>query len=754
MTSPAHPHRLVAAMTAWQAVVPFAPWLVDQAGTAWLGAPPRDLLPANGLQTGRMPDDQPWIGLWTEGDADGWCAGLTGVSPEQAAGAEALLRQAIESVRMVDQPLDLGHWSHHALRGLAQALGSGDGDLQSVLGTALHDARAALPARVMAVAVLDDDHGTLDVVAGVGAALSLVRDVMETLPPGWGRDLAKGEPVALPDSMLPWGPGFAIPLLSESGSQGWLLVWSEKASRGAWLGRAGWIASHLALMIGAVRRESDWQEALLGIFAAVAATVDGKSPHSAGQSGRATLLALAIADEMGTAGIARRDLRLAGLLHDIGNIVVPDAILTKKGTLNPAEIAEIRQHPLAAARMLGSIPRLAEVRRAILHHHERWDGTGYPERMVGNAIPVGARILAVADAFIALLSPRPYRDALSLDGALTEIRSQFGAQFDPEVGEALLRCLERDPGLIASLTVVSAAGEPGRSGSTGPLAGTGVEAMALRLPVMPDTVRRLHDLAALDPKPPAEVISLLSTDPALSARIMRYANSRKLGFARQITTVSQAVMLLGADKVCNLALGFGLYDSFLSGESQFTPWEYIGPHGLLTATGARLLCQAMGLEAMEDEAFMAGMLHDVGRALLAQEHPDLYARVNERQAAGEDLLVLERALLGTDHAAVGARAAQAWGLPHSLVQAIAQHHDADNVPAGSLPAIIAAASELARLGEQKLSITAELRGVLCTWLSLEAEILDTVVRAMTGEANPILVSLRPGSARPGRSQKG
>lgn len=754
MTSPAHPQRLAAAMTAWQAVVPFAPWVVDEAGSAWLGTPPRDLLPANGLLSGRLPDDQPWVGLWTEGNAGGWCAGLTGVTADQRSAAEALIRQAVESARIADRGLDLGHWSHHALRGLAQALGAGDGDLQSVLASALHDARAALPARVMAVAVIDDVHGTLEVVAGVGAALTTVRDAMEALPPGWGRDLSQGEPVALPDGLQPWGPGFAIPLLSEAGSQGWLLVWSEQASRGAWLGRAAWIASHLALIIGAVRRESDWQEALLGVFAAVAAAVDGKAPHTAGQSGRATLLALAIADEMGAVAIARRDLRLAGLLHDIGNLVVPEAILTKKGTLNAGEIAEIRQHPVAAARMLASIPRLADVRRAILHHHERWDGTGYPERLGGQAIPVGARILAVADAFIALLSPRPYRDALTLEGALAEMRAQFGAQFDPDVGEALLRCLERDPGLIASLTTVAAGDEAGRSGSTGPLGGAAGEAMALRLPVMPDTVRRLHDLAAVEPKPPAEVISLLSADPALSARIMRYANSRRLGFARQITTVSQAVMLLGADKVCNLALGFGLYDSFLSGESQFAPWEYIGPHGLLTATGARLLCQAMGLEAMEDEAFMAGMLHDVGRALLAQEHADLYARVNERQAAGEDLLMLERSLLGTDHAVVGARAAREWGLPDSLVQAIAHHHDPAGVAPGSLPAIIAAASELARLGEQKQGISAEWRRTLGDWLAVTPTALEPVIAAMTGEANPILVSLRPGAVRPGLSAKG
>jgi putative nucleotidyltransferase with HDIG domain len=742
-------------MAAWQALIPCAPWVTDADGQAWLGTPPVPPAPAEGLLAGQLPDGQPYVCLWSDGPAGGACAGFSGVTPETTAAAEALLRQTLDAQQPSPvEPIDLGYWSHQALHGLAQSLGGGGQDLQTVLGTALHDARSALPARVMALALLDDELGTLDVVASAGASLPTMRDYIEMLPPGWGPELAKGQPLLLPESMMGWDTGYAIPLIAVGASHGWMLVWGTAAGQEDWMHRASWIATHLALMIGAVRRENDWQEALLAIFAGVAAAVDAKASYTTGQSGRATLLALAIGDEMGQAGIPRRDLRLAGLLHDVGNIVVPDAILGKKGTLNAAEIAEMRQHPLAAARMLAGIPQLTEVRRAIQHHHERWDGTGYPERLAGNAIPVGARILAVADAFIALLSPRPYRDALPLDGALAEIRSQFGAQFDPDVGEALLRCLERDPGLIASLTVVSPGTEAGRTGSTGPLGAPSLEGMALRLPVMPETVQRLHELSGLDPKPPAEVISLLSADPALSARIMRYANSRKLGFARQITTVSQAVMLLGADKVCNLALGFGLYDSFLSGESQFAPWEYIGPHGLLTATGARLICQVMGLEAAEDEAFMAGMLHDVGRAVLSQEHPDVYARINERVAAGEDLITVERAMLGTDHAAVGARAAREWGLPHSLVNAIAHHHEPTGVPAGSLPAIIAAASALAQLGEKKEKAPAGLQPTLAGWLGLDVSDLDDVVQAMTGEANPILVSLRPGSSRRGIVQKG
>ncbi|MBC7542595.1 MAG: HD domain-containing protein, partial [Candidatus Sericytochromatia bacterium] len=430
-------------MTAWHGLVPFVPWLADGRSPALLGTPPELPAPAPGAQSGQLADGHFFVCCWTAAGKGGWCAGLSGLAADQIPGAAALLSQTIAACGAVPEPdfPALGHWSHHALHGLAQAIGTGSTDLQTILGTALQDARTALPARVMGVAQLDLELGMMEVTACAGAPLSTVRKFVEAYAPTWGRHSATQTPMPLPDGEAGWGHGCALPLITSGGTVGLLVAWSDQAADPAWVTRAGWIASHVALIIGAARRENDWQEALLGVFAAVAAAIDAKAPFAAGQSGRSTLLALAIADELGPVPISRRDLRLAGLLHDIGNIAIPDGIMAKKGTLTASEIAHIRQHPNTAARMLAGIPQLAEVRRTILYHHERWDGAGYPERLSGTGIPVGARILALADALIALLSQRPYREALSCDVALTEISGQFGAQFDPDVGAALLRCL-------------------------------------------------------------------------------------------------------------------------------------------------------------------------------------------------------------------------------------------------------------------------------------------------------------------------
>jgi putative two-component system response regulator len=133
-------------------------------------------------------------------------------------------------------------------------------------------------------------------------------------------------------------------------------------------------------------------------------------------------------------------LEFGAILHDIGKIYISDKVLTKTGKLNEEEWAEMRKHPVVGARMIRDIPYLAPAVPLVRHHHERWDGDGYPDGLSGDAIPPGARLLAVADAFDAMTSDRSYRKALSPEQAFSEIQSGAGKQFDPIVVEALHRC--------------------------------------------------------------------------------------------------------------------------------------------------------------------------------------------------------------------------------------------------------------------------------------------------------------------------
>jgi HD-GYP domain-containing protein (c-di-GMP phosphodiesterase class II) len=131
-------------------------------------------------------------------------------------------------------------------------------------------------------------------------------------------------------------------------------------------------------------------------------------------------------------------LQVAGLIHDVGKLSVPVEILRKPGRLTPTELAEVQRHPAAGARLIEPLPALRSLLPAILYHHERWDGTGYPTGRRADSIPVEARILAVADAFDAMTSPRPYSQALSSEDALAEVERCAGTQFDPTIAETFL----------------------------------------------------------------------------------------------------------------------------------------------------------------------------------------------------------------------------------------------------------------------------------------------------------------------------
>jgi diguanylate cyclase (GGDEF)-like protein/putative nucleotidyltransferase with HDIG domain len=183
-----------------------------------------------------------------------------------------------------------------------------------------------------------------------------------------------------------------------------------------------------------VRDLSDLNQATLE---AVTLAIDGRDPAATGHVRRVQRYALALARSMERPMPERQALRLAALLHDIGKVVVPDHVLSKPGRLSESEFATIRSHPEAGVAILAPAGLPEPVLRIIRHHHERWDGSGYPGRLSGEAIPAGARILAVVDAFEALTSDRAYRARVEPAEALALVEAWSGVQFDPAVVRAL-----------------------------------------------------------------------------------------------------------------------------------------------------------------------------------------------------------------------------------------------------------------------------------------------------------------------------
>jgi len=176
---------------------------------------------------------------------------------------------------------------------------------------------------------------------------------------------------------------------------------------------------------------------LVASLEALALAIDSRDPLRQGHTRRVQAYAIALARRMRVPDRERRLLRIAALLHDIGELAIPDHLLSKPGRLSESEIGRMRSHPTAGVAFLAPAGLPEPVLQIIRHHHEHWDGSGYPGGLSGEAIPAGARILAVADALEALISDRAYRGRLRPEDAATLIESWSGIQFDPAVVRAL-----------------------------------------------------------------------------------------------------------------------------------------------------------------------------------------------------------------------------------------------------------------------------------------------------------------------------
>ena len=189
----------------------------------------------------------------------------------------------------------------------------------------------------------------------------------------------------------------------------------------------------------AYQRFVEMREMFTQTIGALAEAVDKRDPFTSKHSQRVRSISVDIGRQMHVSAGELEALEWGGLLHDVGKIGVPDSILLKQGKLTREERITMNAHPVLGAQIIGPVTRLAPELPVIRHHHEWYNGSGYPDRLMGDEIPKLARILHVADAFEAMTADRPYRKALSVDQALAELRKFAGVQFDPEIVDAFVK---------------------------------------------------------------------------------------------------------------------------------------------------------------------------------------------------------------------------------------------------------------------------------------------------------------------------
>jgi putative nucleotidyltransferase with HDIG domain len=295
---------------------------------------------------------------------------------------------------------------------------------------------------VEAVAWVSRDPGEPEVVAGSVAGMeprsyrllteNTVRD---------GASLSED----ISDLRRPWGGPAAVGrfLAVAAGSAGWLVAVNTPEARPfstAEVERVHYVASLIETQITNARIYTELQGLLFGTIRALTAAIDAKDPYTCGHSERVARIAVRLAQELAMPESRRSDVYLAGLLHDVGKIGVSDSVLKKPGRLTDDEYHTIQSHVEIGVNILKDLSALSHIVPGVRHHHESYDGSGYPDHLSGEGIPLEARILAVADSFDAMSSNRPYRKRLGLMQIDEIFREGRGRQWDPAVVDALFAC--------------------------------------------------------------------------------------------------------------------------------------------------------------------------------------------------------------------------------------------------------------------------------------------------------------------------
>jgi len=194
--------------------------------------------------------------------------------------------------------------------------------------------------------------------------------------------------------------------------------------------------------------QEELKRANLDTMKALIVSEEARDPYLTGHSRRVTEYTLAIADRMNISEKEKKHMEYAGYLHDIGKIGISDAILHKEGKLNEEEWKAIKMHPTMGVEILDSLKFLPKEKFMIRHHHERYDGKGYPDGIKGSDIPLGARILAVADSFDAMNSRRSYRAPLTREKIISELKTGCGTQFDPKIVDIFLEIVKTNKNIF------------------------------------------------------------------------------------------------------------------------------------------------------------------------------------------------------------------------------------------------------------------------------------------------------------------
>ena len=367
----------------------------------------------------------------------------------------------------------------------------------------------------------------------------------------------------------------------------------------------------------------------------------------------------------------------AGLLHDIGKVYLPKDAFKKTEKLSKDHLNMVHQHPIMADKILSNNDLLKDIAPVIRHHHEAFDGTGYPDNLCGEEIPLMARILNIVDCYDNLTSDSPYGPALSNKEALEELVKNSGKFFDRNLVNDFLKHMEEpaDSSVEEANTADSSEINGGnesqnirnmlmeiiKSYKTGEIA----------LPVLPNIVQEIQDVINSDNSTVDDLARVIEKDGAISIRLITIANSPIYRGTEKFTTVKEAVPRLGAKEIQNIVTAIVARNLYKSKNTQFKLlMEKLWTHSLASAYAAREIAGKLRL-GNEDQFFFMGLLHDIGKLPLLKSLSETFSNNNIPDIS--DIVSNIQAI----HSGFGGFILNRWGYGNEFVDIAVNHENPD-----------------------------------------------------------------------------
>ena len=420
------------------------------------------------------------------------------------------------------------------------------------------------------------------------------------------------------------------------------------------------------IQTGMPKNEAEFTEFVLDVVKTLVALIDEKDPFLRKHSERVASNCANFCEEHKIIGSEEIDtIHFAGLLHDIGIVAIPIDMLKRTDPLSDEEMIRIKKHPVSGEKVLGNFQYIKDILPMVRHHHEAMDGSGYPDGLKGDNIPLGARIIGLFNYLDNLVFPRFTERALSIEDALVEINGQAGTLFDKNLIQNFIAFVEANGGKSEDYLQKKQAG-----------AMRGIFAQILNKfkagkinpPVMPQVVREMQNVIKQPKSTPEDLAQIIEKDPTISLRLISVANSAVYRGITEIRNVKAAIPRLGLKETLNIVQTIANKSLYETENVKYKIlMDKLWVHTLACAYGSKLIAQTLKLDDLE-KYFLMGLTHDIGKTLLLKA----FSEVSKGQSLSMDAI---EANIQEAHIGLGSMLLKRWGFDAELINVINHHED-------------------------------------------------------------------------------